>query len=71
MGLPGLFEYRNEKGGIVADFRMHCLFHLLHPLESIVPRPRLGRTNISDRRLELGCDDGSYYVLVLVEFKVG
>jgi hypothetical protein len=71
MGFPGIFEYRNEKGGIVADFYLRCIFHLLHALEFIIPRPRLGRTNISDRRLELGCDDGSCYVLVLVEFKVG
>ena len=47
MGFSSIFEYRNEKGGIVADFRMRCLFHLLHALESIVSRPRLGRTNIS------------------------
>jgi len=71
MGLPGIFEYRNEKGCIGADFYLRCIFHLLHALEPIVPGPRLGRTNISDRRLELVCDDDSYYVLVLVEFKMG
>ena len=70
MGLLCIFDYRNEKGCIVADFGLRCIFHLLHTMAYIAPRPRLGRTNISDRRLELVCDDGTYYILVLVEFKV-
>lgn len=70
MGLLGIFEYRIEKGGIVADNRLCCVFHLLHSLARVVPGPGLDRTNISDRRLELVCDDGSCYVLVLVEFQV-
>lgn len=70
MGLLRIFEYRNEKGCIVADIGLYCIYHILHTLASIAPRPGLGRTNISDRRLELVCDDGTYYVLVLVEFKV-
>lgn len=70
MGLLGICEYRNEKGSIVANSRLRCVFHLLHSLAPIFPRQGLGRANISDRRLELVCDDGSYYLLVLVKFKV-
>ena len=70
MGLPGIFEYRNTKRCIVADFGLRSVFHLLPTLAAVVSRPGLGCTNISDRRLELVCDDGTYFVLVLVEFKV-
>jgi hypothetical protein len=68
MGLPGIFEYRHEKGCIVADIGLRGVFLLLHSLAPIVPGPGLGGKNISDRRLELVSNDGSFYVLVLVEF---
>jgi hypothetical protein len=71
MGLPGIFEYHNEKGGIVAYFCQRCIFHLLHTLAPNFRKPRLDCENIPNRRLELVCDDGSSYVLVLVEFKLG
>ena len=62
MGLLGICEYRKEKGSAVADFGLRCVFHLLYSLDPIVPRPRLGRANISARRLELVCDEGSCHV---------
>jgi hypothetical protein len=48
MGLPGIFEYRIEKGRIVADNGLCCVFHLLHSLARVVPGPGLDRTYISD-----------------------
>lgn len=71
MGLPGLFEYRNAKGCIVAVAGLRCVFHLLHALAPVEPGSRLGGTIIPDRRLELVHDDGACYVVVLVEFKMG
>ena len=70
MDLPGLFEYRNKKECIVVDSGLRCVFHLLHTLALVDPGPSMGSTNIPDRRLDLVCDDGTDYVLVLVEFKV-
>lgn len=70
MGFPGIFKHHDQKGCIVADFCLRFVFHLLHTLEPVTPRPGLGKTAISDRRLELACNDGSYYAVVLVEFKV-
>jgi hypothetical protein len=70
MGLPGIFEHLNQKGCLVADLCLRVVFYLLHTLASIVPGPGLGSTNLPDRRLELVCDDGSRYLLVLVGFAV-
>ena len=71
MGLPGLFEYRNAKGCNFSDSGLRFVFHLLPTLALIDPGPSMDNTIISDQRLELVCDDGTDYVLVLVEFKVG
>ena len=71
MGLPGLFKYYDKKRGLVADYGLRCVFHLLHTLVSIFRKSRLGCENIPNRRLELVRNDGSYYVLVLVELKMG
>ena len=70
MGLSRLFQYHNEKGGLVADFGLRSIFNLLHSLVPVIPRPGVGRNNLSNRGLELVCDDGSYYSLVLDQFKV-
>lgn len=71
MGLACIFEYCNEKGGFVVDLGVHGLFHLLHSLGPVFRKPGLGCKDISNRRLELVCDDGSCYGLVLDKFKVG
>ena len=70
MGLPCIFEYYNEKGSLEADLGLRSIFHLLHSMGPVFRRPGLGCENIPDRRLELACDDGAYYVLVLDKFKV-
>ena len=70
MGLSCIFQYRNEKGGFVADIGLRCIFHLLHSLVAVFRKPRLGCENILNQGLELVCDDGPYYVLVLDKFKV-
>ncbi len=70
MGLSSIFEYYNEKRGFVADLGLHSIFHLLHSLVPIFREPGLARNNISNQRLELVCDDDSYYILVLDKFKV-
>ena len=71
LGLPGIFEYPDEEGGIAADSGLRCVFRLLHTLAPAAPGTGLGRTNIPDRRLELVCDDGPCYVLVRAEPEVG
>jgi len=71
MGLPCVFQHRNEKGGLVDDLGQPGIFHLLHSLVAVSGRTGLGCENISNRRLELVRDDGSHYVLVLDKFKVG
>jgi hypothetical protein len=70
MGLFCIFEYRNEKGGFVADFGLRGIFYLLHSLGPVFRKPGLGCKDIPDRRLELVRDDGPCYVLVLDKFKV-
>ena len=42
MGLSGIFEYHDEKRGIVTDLGMHTIFHLLHSLAPVFPKPKLG-----------------------------
>jgi hypothetical protein len=42
----------------------------LHSLVAVFRKPRLGCENILNQGLELVCDDGPYYVLVLDKFKV-
>jgi len=42
----------------------------LHSLVPFFRKPRLDCENILNQRLELVCDDGPYYVLVLDKFKV-
>ena len=71
MGLPGLFGHHNEKGRIVADSGMRCVFRVLRALAAVAPGSGLGRTTFPDRRLELVCDDGPDYVLVRAEPEVG
>ena len=70
MGLPGIFGYRDQKGCIVADSGLCCVFHILHTLAPVASRAALDCTNIPGRRLELVCDDDARNVLVLGEFKV-
>ena len=71
MGLSCIFEYHNTKGSPVADLGQRSIFRVLHPLEPIRTKPRLGCGNILNRRLELVCDDGSYDHLVLGKPAVG
>ena len=46
------------------------IFNILHSLAPIFREPRVGGENISNRRLELFCDDGSYHIMVLDKLKV-
>jgi len=39
MGFSCIFEYHNEKGSIVADFGLRSVFHLLHSLVPVFPKP--------------------------------
>jgi len=71
MGLSCIFQCRNEKGGFIADFGLRCIFDLLHSLVPIFREPGLGCENFLNQRLELVCDDGPYYALVLDKLKVG
>ena len=70
MGLSCIFKYQNEKGGLNTDLGLRSIFHLLHSLALIFRKSRLGSKNVTNRRLELVCDDDSYYVLVLDKFKM-
>jgi len=42
MGLSRIFEYRNAKGGLVADLGLRCIFYLLHSLAHVFRKPGLG-----------------------------
>ena len=70
MGLSCVFQYRNKKGGFVADYSMRYIFHLLHSVVFIFCKLELGCENILNQRLELVCHDDPHYVLVLDKFKV-
>ena len=70
MGFSCLFEHYNEKGSPVADLGMRGVFRLLCSLAPVFREPGLGWKDIPDRRLELACDDGPDYVLVLDKFTV-
>jgi hypothetical protein len=71
MGLSRIFEYKNQKGGLVVALVLPDIFHLLYSLGPVIRRQWLGCDAISDRRLELGSDDGSDHALVLVKFALG
>jgi hypothetical protein len=70
MGIFCIFEYHNEKGGFVADLDMRSVYHLLLSLAPVLCKSRLDWKDIPNRGLELVCDDGSYYILVLDKFKM-
>jgi len=70
MGFSCLFEHYNKKGGVEADLGLRGIYRLLYSLGYVFHWPGLGWKDIPDRRLELACDDGSDYVLVLDKSKV-
>ena len=70
MRLLGVFEYCNEKGSVVTDYFLCSIFILLRSLAPSFPKSIMDCEDVSDRKVELVCNDAPYYVLVLAKLEM-